>query len=91
MQVFSAVAEELDLSVEEAFDWVDFSDPDDFDFEHKLIGEWAYEHFDHIPDEGDEFTYNGLRVRVASMKKHRIVSLRFFPPARETGEGGDAT
>ena len=81
---------QADLSVEEAFDWADFEDPDDFDFEHKLIGEWAYEQFDHIPDEGDEFTYNGLRVQVASMKKHRIVSLRFFPPAREPDEGGEA-
>ncbi len=82
---------QANLSVEEAFDWVDFEDPDDFDFEHKLIGEWAYEQFDHIPDEGDSFTYNGLRVQVAAMKKHRIVSLRFFPPAPVSDEGGDAT
>ena len=79
---------QADLSVEDAFDSADFEDPDDFDFAHKLLGEWAYEQFDHIPDEGDAFVYNGLRVEVCAKNKHRIVSLRFFPPAAE--QGGDA-
>ena len=68
---------ELDasLSIEEAFELIGYEDPDDFDFEHKLLGEWAYEQFDLIPDEGDTFEYNGLEVTVAEKRQHRIIKL----------------
>lgn len=81
---------QADLSVEEAFELAGFEDPEDFDFEHQIIGEWACEQFEHLPREGEEFTYNGLRVQVAAKKRNRIVQLRFFPPAAEAGEGGEA-
>ena len=81
---------QADLSVEEAFELVEFEDPEDFDFEHQIIGEWACEQFEHLPREGEEFTYNGLRVRVAAKKRNRIVQLRFFPPVAEAEEGGEA-
>ncbi|MBR6561880.1 MAG: HlyC/CorC family transporter [Oscillospiraceae bacterium] len=78
---------QAELSVEEAFELVGFEDPDDVDFEHQIIGEWTCEQFERLPNEGEEFTYNGLRVSVESKKKNRIVSLRFYPPlAGDEGE-----
>jgi len=77
-----------ELSIEEAFELVGFEDPDDFDFEHKLLGEWIYEHFERIPTIGDHFEYNGLLVTVSEMKQNRIVKLtaRILPaPAAEEG------
>lgn len=64
------------VEVEDAFEFMDYEDPDDFDFEHKLLGEWAYEQFDLIPSEGDSFEYNGLRVSVLQIKDRRIIKLR---------------
>jgi CBS domain containing-hemolysin-like protein len=61
--------------------------PENFDFEHKLLGEWVYEHFDSIPEEGDSFIYNGLRVTVSEMRQNRIVKLlcEFDPDSAEEG------
>ncbi len=80
---------EADVDIEDAFDFMDFDDPDDFDFEHKLLGEWAYEQFDLIPSQGDEFAYNGLTVTVEKIENRRIMKLRIALPAAETEEGGD--
>lgn len=78
-------AYELDaeLEVEDAFSLLHFDDPDDLDFEHKLLGEWAYEQLDHFPDEGDSFRYNGLELTVSQMRQHRVVKLtaRLLPEA----------
>ena len=78
------------LTVEEAFQAVSFDDPSDFDFAHKILGEWVYEQFDHIPDVGDEFAYNGLRLAVAARQQRRITQLRAWPPAPATEGGGAA-
>ena len=78
-----------ELSIEEAFELIDYDDPDDFDFEHKLLGEWVYEHFEHIPAVGDSFEYNGLTVTVSEMKQNRIVKVcARFAPAPVPEEGG---
>jgi len=80
---------ELDpeLSVEESFELMHFEDPDDFDFEHKQLGEWVYERFERIPMEGESFEYNGLRITVSKMQHNRIVKLnaRPLPAAGENG------
>jgi len=78
---------EADVDIEDAFDFMDFEDPDDFDFEHKLLGAWAYEQFDLIPAMGDSFGYNGLTVSVESIENRRILKLRIALPAAE--EGGE--
>ena len=77
------------VDIEDAFGFMDFEDPDDFDFEHKLLGEWAYEQFDLIPSQGDSFDYNGLAVSVESIENRRILKLRIVLPAAETEEGGE--
>lgn len=78
-----------DVDIEDAFDFMDFEDPDDFDFEHKLLGEWAYEQFDLIPSQGDSFEYNGLSVSVEKIESRRILKLRIVLPAVKAEEGGE--
>lgn len=76
------------VSVEDAFEFMEYSDPDEFDFEHKLLGEWAYEQFDFIPAEGDVFEYNGLRVTVTQLTSRRIRKLMIEPLPASAAEGG---
>ena len=75
-----------ELSVEEALELIDFEDSDDFDFENKLLGEWAFENFERIPAEGESFIYNGLKISVAQMRANRIVLLHAH--FASDGEGG---
>ena len=69
---------------------MDYEDPDEFDFEHKLLGEWTYEQFDRLPEAGDSFDYNGLRVTVQAVEHRRILKLRISRIPEEAPEGGDA-
>lgn len=76
-----------ELGIEEGFELIGFDDPEDYEFEHKLLGEWVYEHFDRIPREGDGFIYNGLSVTVKQMKQNRIVKLSVKLPSVPDEEG----
>lgn len=76
-----------ELGIEEAFDLIGFEDPEDFEFEHKLLGEWVYEHFEHIPEAGDTFDYNGLQIQVKEMRHNRIVKLCAILPVQAEREG----
>ena len=73
------------VDIEDAFEFMDYEDPDETDFDHKLLGEWAYEHFDAIPREGDSFLYNGLRVTVEKVQQRRIMKLHI----QRLPEGGE--
>lgn len=64
-----------ELSVEETLDLMDYTDPEDRDWAHKLMGEWAYEHFELLPRQGDSFLYHNLMVTVSGMKQNRITKL----------------
>ncbi|PKM74326.1 MAG: hypothetical protein CVU91_00200 [Firmicutes bacterium HGW-Firmicutes-16] len=77
-----------ELGIEESFELIDFEDPKDYEFEHKLLGEWVFEHFDRIPTAGDFFEYNGLLVTVKEMKQNRIVKLNVTLPPKNDDEGG---
>ena len=68
-----------------SFEFMDYEDPDETDFDHKLLGEWAYEQFDAIPQEGDSFTYNGLRITVEKVQQRRIMKLHI----QRLPEGGE--
>lgn len=63
------------VDIEDAFAFMDFEDPSGTEFDHKLMGEWAYEQFDAIPREGESFDYNGLRITVEKVQKRRIMTL----------------
>ena len=67
---------------------VDLHDLPDED-EYKLMGEWAYEHFDRIPSTRESFTWGRVQVTVSEMRQNRIVKLvcRVLPePEKEEGE-----
>ena len=67
---------------------VDLRDLPDED-EYKLMGEWAYEHFDRIPSTRESFTWGRVQVTVSEMRQNRIVKLvcRVLPePEKEEGE-----
>ena len=79
------VSAELDM--EDLFDKLDYPDPEDNDWEHKPVGEWVYEQFDMIPEEGESFTWHRLLVRVASIEHRRILTLNVtLLDAEEGGE-----
>lgn len=73
------------VDIEDAFEFMEYEDPDETDFDHKLLGEWAYEQFDAIPQEGDSFTYNGLRITVEKVQQRRIMKLHI----QRLPEGGE--
>ena len=73
------------VDIEDAFEFMDYEDPDETDFDHKLLGEWAYVQFDAIPQEGDSFTYHGLRITVEKVQQRRIMKLRI----QRLPEGGE--
>ena len=79
---------DAEVDIEDAFEFMDYEDPDEYDFEHKLLGEWAYEQFDLLPEEGQSFEYNGLLVTVAKIEHRRILNLRIEPVPASAVEGG---
>lgn len=80
---------DAELTVGDVFGRLDF-EPEGLDeLEHKLMGEWVYEQFDRIPEEGDSFFFEGLEVKVSKMRHNRIVKLVCRMPLPEEAEGGD--
>jgi CBS domain containing-hemolysin-like protein len=78
-----------ELDIEEAFEQMEYDDPEDTDWEHKLLGEWAYEQFELLPHEGDKFRYHNLEVTISGMEHNRITRLTARILPAETEEGGD--
>jgi len=79
---------DADETVLDAFDFIDFEDPDEEDIDSNLlIGEWVFEQFDYMPKRGDSFSYKTLLITVASMEHNRILKVRidYTPAAKEGG------
>ena len=78
---------DAEVDIEDAFQFMDYEDPDEFDFEHKLLGEWTYEQFDLLPEQGNSFSYNGLLVTVQELEQRRIrkLCIALLPDAPEEG------
>ena len=81
---------DAEVDIEDAFEFMDYVDPDEYDFAHKLLGEWTYEQFDRLPEAGDCFEYNGLRVAVQAVEHRRILKLRIERLPEDPDGGGDA-
>lgn len=81
---------ELDagLDVGEAFDLLDFDDPEDDEaIVHRSLAEWTLDQFDFMPHQRDRFVYHGMEFTVSDISRHRIrklVACRVSEP-----EGGD--
>lgn len=81
------VSAELDM--EDLFETLDYEDPEDTDWDRKPLGEWVYEQFDMIPEQGDAFTWHRLRVEVTAVEHRRILQL-LVTLLPEEAEGGEA-
>ncbi|MGE4352987.1 MAG: hemolysin family protein [Oscillospiraceae bacterium] len=81
---------DAEASIEETFEYLNFEDPDDIEWNHKLLGEWAYEQFDLLPREGDSFIYHNVRFVISEMHSHRIMKLTAYLPTEECeAKGGE--
>ena len=85
-----ATADDAFAEYEKTLNESEYDDPEDTDWEHKLLGEWAYEHFDLLPAEGDAFRYHDLEFTVTAMRQHRITELTVRLLPEEVPEGGEA-
>ena len=75
------------LSCEDTFDLLGFEDYDEEDFLNKLMGEWAYECFDLMPQEGNHYDFKTLSVTVSKMQNQRIMKLTVtWNPEAQGGE-----
>ena len=77
-----------EISIEDAFEYLNFTDPDDTEWNHKFMGEWAYEQFDLLPREGDSFIYHNIKFVISQMQSHRIMKLTAYLPPKESEEKG---
>lgn len=77
---------DAEADIEETFEYLDFTDPEDAEWAHKLMGQWAYEQFDLLPDEGDSFEYYNIRFVVSEMQNHRIMKITAYVNEENGGE-----
>ncbi len=73
-----------DYPIEDALDRIGYEERD-FDSEYSSVGGWSFERLGRIPETGDSFEYNGIRVEISEMEDQRIVSvvMRYVPPTPE--------
>ncbi len=78
---------DAELDMEDMFELLDYADPEDAEWNHKLLSEWVYEQFDRLPQVGDSFTWHRLEVTVQEMRGRRLLKLRVrLLPEEEGGE-----
>jgi len=83
---------ELDagLDVGEAFELLDFEDPEDNeDIVHLSLAEWTLDQFDFMPSQRDSFVYHGLQFTVSDIHQRRIRKLTVQKPLTEEAKGGE--
>lgn len=64
-----------DMNIEDFFEEVEFSAPEDFDCEYSTMGGWAIEMLEADPHVGDSFTYQNIFIIVTEMEEERVTKL----------------
>lgn len=64
------------MNIYDMFDEIDFNEPSDFESEYVTVGGWATEMLDKFPENGDEFTYENLKVTVTEAESKRVLTLK---------------
>ena len=64
-----------DCNIEDFFEEIGYQCKN-FECEYSTVGGWALEILEHIPQVGESFVYDTLRLTVAEMDEQRIVKLR---------------
>ena len=63
------------MNIEDFFEEIEFSIPEDFECQYSTMGGWAIEMLDADPHIGDSFRYENLYVIVAQMDEERVTKL----------------
>ena len=63
------------MNIEDFFEEIEFTIPEDFECQYSTMGGWAIEMLDADPHVGDSFRYENLYVIVAEMDDERVTKL----------------
>ena len=75
-----------DMDIDDCFEEIEFTPPEDFACEYTTMGGWAIEMLDADPHVGDNFSYQNLFVVVAEMDEERVTKLTLLITPREDDE-----
>jgi len=64
-----------DMNIDDFFEEVDFTKPEEFSCEYSTMGGWAVEMLDSDPHVGDSFRYENIFVIVSEMDGERVIKL----------------
>ena len=64
-----------DMNIEDCFDEIEFTAPEDFSCEYTTMGGWAIEMLEADPHVGDSFNYSNLYIVVTEMEEERVTKL----------------
>ena len=72
-----------DMNIDDFFEEVDFTKPEDFACKYSTMGGWAIEMLDADPHVGDSFRYENLFIIVAHMDEERVTKLTILHEIKE--------
>ena len=75
-----------DMNIDDCFEEIGFTKPEDFACEYSTMGGWAIEMLEADPHVGDSFHYDNLFVIVAQMEEERVTKLTLLLEQKETDE-----
>ena len=75
-----------DMNIDDFFEEVEFTKPEDFTCEYSTMAGWAIEMLDADPHVGDSFRYENLFVIVAQMDEERVTKLTILVEEVKTEE-----
>lgn len=76
-----------DMNIDDCFEEIEFTKPEDFACEYSTMGGWAIEMLEANPHVGDSFHYQNLFIIVAEMDEERVTKLTVFvAPAEDDDE-----
>ena len=64
-----------EMDIDDFFEEVDFTKPEDFSCEYSTMGGWAIEMLDSDPHVGDSFRYENIFVIISEMDGERVIKL----------------
>ncbi len=75
-----------DMNIEDCFDEIEFTPPEDFSCEYTTMGGWAVEMLNADPHVGASFAYRNLFVVVAEMDEERVTKLTLLVTPQQEEE-----
>ena len=75
-----------DMNIDDCFDEIEFTKPEDFTCEYSSMGGWAIEMLQADPHVGDSFRYQNLFVIVAQMEEERVTKLTLLVEEKQNEE-----